>query len=334
MHFYPFHPSDFNNATRHLTRIERSIYHDCIDLYYDTENPIDGTDMERLQRRLLCQSDEEKSALDIVLSEFFEEEDGLYMNSRCDREIAIYRSRDKNAAKRQESANARKQRYREDKRNMFADLRAIGIVPEFNIKMQDLRKLHTQNFNLDNSKKNYQKGKITGTSRGRLTDASGTTKIEPLTNNKEPLTDINTKEWRDKRFEEFYELYPNKKSKGQAKTTWNHVFIGNKVHSKPEDPELLCKQIMQSVELQAPEILASDESFRKHPSTWLNAQAWFDERAPQRAQSLASRTRLTPDPLAVNAKWNVPTQMTDEQKRQWLSDEVDSDIPSSFIEGK
>ena len=200
--------------------------------------------------------------------------------------------------------------------------------------MQDLRKLHTQNFNLDNSKKNYQKGKITGTSRGRLTDASGTTKIEPLTNNKEPLTDINTKEWRDKRFEEFYELYPNKKSKGQAKTTWNHVFIGNKVHSKPEDPELLCKQIMQSVELQAPEILASDESFRKHPSTWLNAQAWFDERAPQRAQSLASRTRSTPDPLAVNAKWNVPTQMTDEQKRQWLSDEVDSDIPSSFIECK
>lgn len=152
--------------------------------------------------------------------------------------------------------------------------------------------------------------------------------------NHQSSTNINTQKWRDDRFEEFYELYPNKKSKGQAKTTWNHVFRGNKVHNKPESPELLFKQIMQGVGLQTPKILASEESYRKHPSTWLNAQAWLDEVVPQQTQSPASRTRSTPDPLAVNAKWNVPMQMTDEQKRQWLAGEVDSDIPSSFMEGK
>lgn len=334
MYFFPLNIADLVNATAHLERIERSVYSDCLNLYYDTESPLDGTDMERLQRRLRCHSDEEKDALDIVLNEFFEEEDGIYMNSRCDKEIAIYRSRDKDAAKKQENANARKQRYRDDRRDMFVDLRSVGVVPVFNIKMQDLRKLHAQNFQSGNGKTNLQKGDVVGMSQERLADASGTTKIEPITINQEPSTNINTQEWRNERFEEFYDLYPNKKSRGQAKTTWNHVFIGNKVHSKPEDPELLFEQIMQGVELQTPKILALEESYRKHPGTWLNSQAWLDEVAPQQTQSLASRTRFTPDPLAVNAKWNVPTQMTDEQKRQWLAGEVDSDIPSSFMEGK
>ena len=152
---------------------------------------------------------------------------------------------------------------------------------------------------------------------------------EPITNNQEPITNINTQDWRDEKFEEFYAAYPNKKSKGQAQTTWNYVFTGNKVHSKPENPEALFEQIMKSVEIQSPVILSSEPNYRKHPSTWLNAQAWLDEITAQQPQSPASN-RSTPDPLAVNAKWNVPTQMTDEEKRQWLSGDVDSDIPSSF----
>ena len=151
---------------------------------------------------------------------------------------------------------------------------------------------------------------------------------EPLTTNQEPLTNINTQDWRDEKFEEFYKLYPNKKSKGQAKITWNHVFTGNKIHDKPEDSEVLFQQIIIAVKDQTAKIMSSEETFRKHPSTWLNAQAWLDEVAPQQPQSPASRTRSTPDPLAVNAKYDVPTEMTDEEKRAWFAGGTDSTMPS------
>ena len=48
----------------------------------------------------------------------------------------------------------------------------------------------------------------------------------------------------------------------------------------------------------------------------------------QTQQSPASRTRSTPDPLAVNAKYNVPTEMTDEEKRAWFEGGTDSTMPS------
>ena len=188
MHYYPHHIADFNNATRHLGRLERSIYRDCIEMYYDTEGPLDGTDLERLQRRLLCHSDAEKTALDFVLNEFFEEEGGMYMNGRCDREIVAYKSRDKEASKKQEAANERKRRYRDDRRDMFAGLRNVGVIPSFNIKMDDLRALYSEHCRVD---KNSPKDDANGTSRERLADASGTTKIEPITNNQEPLTNTN-----------------------------------------------------------------------------------------------------------------------------------------------
>lgn len=304
MHYYMYHLSDFNNATRHLSRLERSIYRDLLDMYYEKESAIDGTDMPTLERRLIVRSTEEQAALVSVLNEFFENQGGFYFNNRCESEIKKYQDKLETAIKAgKASAEARRKKARKKQR----------LEPDNTNNIAELN--------------------------GRSTDVKqtlndGATNQEPITVNQEPLTNINTQEWRDERFEEFYELYPNKKSKGQAKTTWNHVFIGNKIHSKPVNPELLFEQIMQSVKLQTPKILASEESYRKHPGTWLNAQAWLDEVAPQQTQSLASRTRSTPDPLAVNAKWKVPTQMTDEQKRQWLAGEVDSDIPSSFMEGK
>ncbi|MER2164897.1 MAG: hypothetical protein ABS921_12295, partial [Psychrobacter alimentarius] len=157
---------------------------------------------------------------------------------------------------------------------------------------------------------------------------------KPITNNQKPLTNINTQEWREEKFEEFYELYPNKKGLGQAKKTWNNVFTGKGDHKKPVNPVELFEEIMSAVKVQTPEILVATPRYRKHPSTWLNAQAWLDEVVPQQPHSQASRTRTTPDPLAVNAKYDVPTEMTDEEKQRWMSGEVDSDIPSSFITGK
>lgn len=86
MNFYPHHIKDFNNSTRHLTRVERSVYRDAIELYYDTESVL-FYDIDKLSRRLLCVSEEEKIALKTVLSEFFIKTDSGYFHERCEDEI-------------------------------------------------------------------------------------------------------------------------------------------------------------------------------------------------------------------------------------------------------
>ncbi len=89
MNQYPHHVGDFNNATRHLTRIERSIYSDMIDMYYDTEQPL-VLDVATLKRKLLARTKEESAAVDMVLAEFFEQTAGGWFHERCDFEITKF----------------------------------------------------------------------------------------------------------------------------------------------------------------------------------------------------------------------------------------------------
>jgi len=89
LNFYQKHIGDFNNATRHLTRVERSLFSDAIELYYDTEKEL-TSDFEKLARLLLAHSDEEKTSLRTVLSEFFTLTDTGYFNKRCNEEIVKY----------------------------------------------------------------------------------------------------------------------------------------------------------------------------------------------------------------------------------------------------
>ena len=91
MHYYPHNIPDFNNATRHLTRVERSVYRDAIERYYDTESVL-TKDINSLAKRLLCFSDEEKAALKSILDEFFILTDDGYFHERCEEEIAKYRA--------------------------------------------------------------------------------------------------------------------------------------------------------------------------------------------------------------------------------------------------
>ena len=98
MRHYPHHIGDFNSATRHLTRVERSLYRDLIDLYYDTEQPLNG-DFEKLARRVIC-DEIDKPALRDVLNEFFIcQDDGCFHNARCDAEIAKYQGQIEQASR-------------------------------------------------------------------------------------------------------------------------------------------------------------------------------------------------------------------------------------------
>lgn len=97
MNYYPHHIGDFNSATRHLSRIERSVYRDLIDLYYDTELPL-CLDTDRLCRLIIARTEEEVKAVTQVLSEFFTKEEIGFTHERCDQEITKYLSKAKQAA--------------------------------------------------------------------------------------------------------------------------------------------------------------------------------------------------------------------------------------------
>jgi len=89
LNYYQKHIGDFNNATRHLSRIERSIFSDSIELYYDTEKPL-VSDIVKLARLLLVTTTEEKTALKLILDEFFVLKKVGYFNKRCCEEIEKY----------------------------------------------------------------------------------------------------------------------------------------------------------------------------------------------------------------------------------------------------
>jgi len=113
---YQHHIGDFNNATRHLDRIERSIYRDLIELYYDTEGPL-PLDIPTICRRILARSNEESTVVERSLNEFFTQTPAGWYHGRCEAEIEKYRSSNsqralagkasaaKKAAKRQQALN-------------------------------------------------------------------------------------------------------------------------------------------------------------------------------------------------------------------------------------
>ena len=94
MHAYTHHIGDFNTATLHLSRLERSIYRDALEFYYVNECGLDASDFGLLARRLRCDTPEEKAALQFVLDEFFDLdiESAQYVQPRCERELADYRA--------------------------------------------------------------------------------------------------------------------------------------------------------------------------------------------------------------------------------------------------
>lgn len=92
MNYYQHHIGDFNSATRHLTRLERSIYRDLLDVYYDTETPLE-LDESVLSRRVMAKTEPEKTALKNVLIEFFTSTPLGWENNRAKKEILKYQSK-------------------------------------------------------------------------------------------------------------------------------------------------------------------------------------------------------------------------------------------------
>lgn len=111
MHSYQHNIKTFNNATRHLTHVERALYRDLIELYYDTEQPLPARDIDALCRRVLARSDDEKAAVKCILDEFFVLTGDVYTHDYCDEVIDQYkRVQTSKAIAGKASAKARKEK--------------------------------------------------------------------------------------------------------------------------------------------------------------------------------------------------------------------------------
>lgn len=67
MHFYDFNVGDYAKKTQHLTNEEDLAYRRALDMYYDTEKPLESGGLATLSRRLRVN----EQALKNILDEFF-----------------------------------------------------------------------------------------------------------------------------------------------------------------------------------------------------------------------------------------------------------------------
>lgn len=87
MHYYQFNIGDYMKSTRHLSIIEDIAYRRLLDLYYDTEKPLD-LDVDKLVR--LIGLKDYKTETQQILSEFFNETKKGFIQKRVQRELDKY----------------------------------------------------------------------------------------------------------------------------------------------------------------------------------------------------------------------------------------------------
>ncbi|MCA8492578.1 YdaU family protein [Burkholderia arboris] len=92
MNYYPHHIGDFRSGTVNMTRVERWIYRDLLDVYYDTEKPL-PLDLDAVCYAVGVSAEEERSAVANLLRFKFTQTDAGYVHDRCETEISAYRLR-------------------------------------------------------------------------------------------------------------------------------------------------------------------------------------------------------------------------------------------------
>lgn len=219
-----FNPADFNNSARHLTLPERAIYRDLIDMYYNTEQAIDASDMDSLARRLLCTTPEYRASLEYILAEYFIKRGKRYHHHRIDKEIKAYKYKNRNVNGNADGnavtidvtlgnapcnvignddcnvddvpmTNAeRTRKSRQDKRNMIDSLISIGLTVDKNIKAADLKALYAANIDAVTRNNELNIAKVVTPSNapcnaGNAKNAAITSNYKLLTNNHKPVSE-------------------------------------------------------------------------------------------------------------------------------------------------
>lgn len=84
MHYYKRHLGDYARKAGHLSMLEHGAYNLILDAYYDREQAPTRAEAIRYAR---ARTPDEIAAVDTVLTEFFDEADGRYLQARVEREF-------------------------------------------------------------------------------------------------------------------------------------------------------------------------------------------------------------------------------------------------------
>ena len=138
MNYYERHLGDYARDTGHLSLLEHGVYVILLDRYYATEAPIPADQAYRIAR---ARTDDERAAVDAVLSDFFTLSDGAWRQARVDKAIADYQEGDADREARRDNAKERQRRARERRAALFAQLRDVGEVPAWDTPTSQLERL-------------------------------------------------------------------------------------------------------------------------------------------------------------------------------------------------
>lgn len=137
MNFYKRHLGDYARDTGHLSLLEHGVYTLLLDRYYASEKPLPA-DVRECCKLARATTKAERDAVAYVLGEFFELRATGHHNNRADDEIAEAQDSQDDADERRIHERERKRRYRARRRELFEQLRELGIVPPFDTPMDDL----------------------------------------------------------------------------------------------------------------------------------------------------------------------------------------------------
>lgn len=140
MNYYEHHIGDYAEATAHLSFIEDAAYSRLIRKYYATEKPLPA-DIKAVQRLVGARTKEEREAVSTVLDEFFTLQDDGWHNQRCDEEVERYMEGHGEREQRAVNEKERMRRHREERSNLFAELRELGITPKWDTPVTQLREM-------------------------------------------------------------------------------------------------------------------------------------------------------------------------------------------------
>lgn len=138
MHSYQHNIKTFNNATRHLTPVQRMFYRELIELYYDTEKPL-SNDLDGLCWKVMASTDEEKEAVELVLKGFFVLTGKVWTHDYCDEVIEKFQSNQSAQARAgRASGEVRRKKAEERKRkrtsvNHSLNIRSTDVEHSLNI---------------------------------------------------------------------------------------------------------------------------------------------------------------------------------------------------------
>lgn len=257
MNYFEFYPGDYLRDTTRLTLAEHGAYLRLLMAYYSDEQPLPAEN-DALFRIVSAQNSAEKQAVLKVADLFFPvTRDGVRRNGRADEEIAKASNRMDSKGERKSTEAERQQRYRDRRADMFTALARVGIVPKYNISMDELTSLVTQNVtsqtvtNVTPSRPSHTatRPQTPDPNKQQDQDLLGETSLPPP----------------QKRFDDFWAVYPVKKGRAAAEAKW-----------KARKLDAIADQIIADVKLRAATDRQWLEGFIPHGSTYVNGKGWED----------------------------------------------------------